>query len=418
MIRLSNIKKLVSAVVVAAVAVTGTVSVSASVISNAQSAINDANNQMNEANNTISNIESQQAVLQGEIDALDSELVGILLDIEVLTDEIAAKELAIQDTTKALEDAENEQVKQYEAMKLRMRFMYENSNTNIVTALLGAQSIADFVNRVEYFNQIYAYDRNQLTEYKNIVAEVKEQKETLEQEYDDMEQLKENYEHQSAEMQEILNNKRATMTDFDYKLAAAKDLVAKYKETIRQQNQIIATEQARLDEIRRQQEEERRRQQEQNNNNNNNSNNNNSSNNNNNNSSNNNNSNNSDSGNKNPSYSTSINGQDVVDFAMQYIGNPYVWGGTSLTNGCDCSGFVMKVYEHFGVSLPHSSYSQRSCGKSVSLSNAKPGDIVCYSGHVIIYIGNGMGVGAQSSKIGIATTRVNYRTIVDVRRVL
>lgn len=421
-------KKIVSAVLVAVMAVGGTMSTAASVIDDAQSAINQANENLNQTNSTISSIESQQATLQTEIDSLDSELVGILLEIDVLNDELAQKEIDIQNTTQALAEAEEEQAKQYENMKLRMRFMYENSNTNIVTALLGATSIADFLNRVEYFNQIYSYDRQQLENYKAVVGQVKEEKAQLETEQNEMEQLKENYEHQSAELQETLDRKRSTMDDFDNKLAYAKELAAKYKETINQQNQIIREEQARLEEVRRQQEEERRRQEEerrrqeqeqQNNNNNNNDN--------------------SgstgdtgstgstgntgstgstDDGTKNPSYSTNVSGQDVVDYAMQFIGNPYVWGGTSLTNGCDCSGFTMKIYEHFGVSLPHSSYEQRSCGKSVSLSNAQPGDLVCYSGHVVIYIGNGMIVGAQSSATGITTTRVNYRTILDVRRVL
>jgi cell wall-associated NlpC family hydrolase len=108
----------------------------------------------------------------------------------------------------------------------------------------------------------------------------------------------------------------------------------------------------------------------------------------------------------------------VVDYALQFVGNPYVWGGTSLTNGADCSGFVQSVFKHFGISLPRTSYEQRSSGKEVSYSNAQPGDLICYSGHVAIYIGGGRIVGAQSSAIGIATQTATYRTILSVRRVL
>ena len=115
---------------------------------------------------------------------------------------------------------------------------------------------------------------------------------------------------------------------------------------------------------------------------------------------------------------TNISGQEVVDFALQFVGNPYVWGGTSLTNGADCSGFVMSVFGHFGISLPHSSYALRSCGRAVSYSNAQPGDLICYSGHVAIYIGGGRIVGAQSTAVGIATQTATYRTILAVRRVL
>ena len=207
------------------------------------------------------------------------------------------------------------------------------------------------------------------------------------------------------------------MDDFDTKLAQAEALATQYKATIQEQNNIIVAEQARIaaeEEERRRQEEERRRQEEerrrqealqqqqqqqqggQSGDN----------------------SGGSSEGGANPGYQTNISGQDVVDFALQFVGNPYVWGGTSLTNGADCSGFVMSVFGHFGISLPHSSYLLRSCGQGVSYNNAQPGDLICYSGHVAIYIGGGRIVGAQSTAVGIATQNATYRTILAVRRVL
>lgn len=112
-------------------------------------------------------------------------------------------------------------------------------------------------------------------------------------------------------------------------------------------------------------------------------------------------------------------GKAVVDYACQFVGNPYVYGGTSLTNGTDCSGFVMSVYQNFGVSLPHSSSAQRSKGYDVGgLENAQPGDIVCYSGHVAIYVGNGKIVHASTSRTGIIISdNVNYRKVLSVRRI-
>lgn len=111
-------------------------------------------------------------------------------------------------------------------------------------------------------------------------------------------------------------------------------------------------------------------------------------------------------------------GQAVVDYAMQFVGNPYVYGGTSLTSGADCSGFVMSVYKNFGVSLPHSSHADRSQGYAVGgLENAQPGDIVCYSGHVGIYAGNGKLVHASTSKTGIIVSNADYRTPLAVRRI-
>lgn len=111
-------------------------------------------------------------------------------------------------------------------------------------------------------------------------------------------------------------------------------------------------------------------------------------------------------------------GQSVASYACQFVGNPYVYGGSSLTNGTDCSGFVMSVYANFGVSLPHSSSGDRSVGTAVDgLANAQPGDIICYSGHVAIYIGNGQIVHASTAKTGIKISDVNYRTPLGIRRI-
>lgn len=111
-------------------------------------------------------------------------------------------------------------------------------------------------------------------------------------------------------------------------------------------------------------------------------------------------------------------GKSVAEFACQFVGNPYVWGGTSLTNGADCSGFVMSVYANFGVNLPHSSSADRSVGSAVNgIENAQPGDLVCYSGHVAIYIGNGQIVHASTAKTGIIISNANYRSILSVRRI-
>lgn len=427
MVRERKGKRILAAALVVALAGGMVQNTGASPIRDAQDKINEANEQLDQTNSQISDIEKKQDTLQKEIDSLDSELVALLLDIEVLKDEIAQKEADIKQATSDLKQAQATADKQYESMKKRIRFMYERGDNALIESLLGAGSMADFLNRVEYFNQIYDYDRTMLTEYQETVTQVADLKQTLEQEQQDMVALQENQEHQSAELQEMLTKKRATMDDFDTKLAQAEALATQYKATIQEQNEIIVAEQARIaaeeEERRRQaeeqrrQEEERRRQeaaqqqqqQQQSNGSGGSSGGS---------SSGGSSGGSSDDGGANPDYRTNVSGQEVVNFAMQFVGNPYVWGGTSLTNGCDCSGFVMSVFGHFGISLPHSSYSLRSCGQGVSYSNAQPGDLICYSGHVAIYIGGGRIVGAQSSAIGIATQNATYRTILAVRRVL
>ena len=108
----------------------------------------------------------------------------------------------------------------------------------------------------------------------------------------------------------------------------------------------------------------------------------------------------------------------VADYALQFVGNPYVYGGSSLTNGTDCSGFVMSVYANFGVSLPHSSSADRSQGAAVDgLANAQAGDLICYSGHVALYIGNGQIVHASTAKTGIIVSNADYKKVLAVRRI-
>ena len=292
--------------------------------------------------------------------------------------------------------------------------MYERGDTAMIESLLGSENMADFLNRVEYVSEVYDYDRNLLTQYQTTVQQVADLKSTVETEKAELEAMEDEYAAQQTELENVLAAKKAKMGDYNNQLATAQAEAEAYKKTIAAQNQIIKEEERKQKE----QEEKARAAAAKASAGNSNSSTSGTGNTGNSTGGTSSNSTGSSGGGENPSYSTSVSGSSVVSYACQFVGNPYVWGGTSLTNGADCSGFVMSVFAHFGVSLPHSSGALQGCGKAVSYANAQPGDLICYSGHVAIYMGGGQIVHAQSTAVGITTSSATYRTIVAVRRVL
>ncbi len=457
-------KRFTALLLMAAVSTASLQPVLASRKSQAQNAKEQAQSDLESANSKISDIASRQEKLQKEINALDSELVELLVNMDILSDELEQKEGQIKEADQKLEAAKEKESTQYERMKKRIRYMYERGDSSILEALLGATSMSDFLNRVNYCNKVHDYDREQLQEYKDTKQKVSDLKTQLEEEHSELEVMQQNYKVQEKDLKKMVSSKKAVMTDFDSQLAQAKTLAAAYKKTIQEQNQVIRDEEEK-ERIAAQKEAERRAEAERiakkaaqeaarqaaqaaqaaNNSassntsgssqNNSASQNSNAS------------QNNSASQNSSPSQNsmpssgassqapsnppstggsqtsqavspTGATGSDVIAYATQFIGNPYVWGGTSLTNGADCSGFVMSVYAHFGYSLPHSAEMMAGCGRGVSYSEAQPGDLICYSGHVALYMGGGQIVGAQSTRSGITTQTATYRTIIAVRRII
>ncbi len=407
-------KRFLAVMLVVAAAMTQVLSVNASTMSKAKDAKKAAESDLNKANSQIETIEKQQQALQSEINAKDAELVNLLVNIGILEDELDSKNAQLEQVTADLAEAEQTEADQYASMKKRIQFMYERGDTAMIEALLGSENMADFLNRVEYVSEVYDYDRNLLTQYQTTVQQVADLKSTVETEKAELEAMEDEYAAQQTELENVLAAKKAKMGDYNNQLATAQAEAEAYKKTIAAQNQIIKEEERKQKE----QEEKARAAAAKA-------------------SAGNSNSSTSGTGNtgnstggtssdstgssgggENPSYSTSVSGSSVVSYACQFVGNPYVWGGTSLTNGADCSGFVMSVFAHFGVSLPHSSGALQGCGKAVSYANAQPGDLICYSGHVAIYMGGGQIVHAQSTAVGITTSSATYRTIVAVRRVL
>ena len=398
--------RLVAAGLVAILGISCFQSASASALSKAKNKKSEAQTALDNANADIENIQSQQQELQSQIDALDADLVNIIMNLDILEGELSDKQTELDNVTAQLAQAQEDEQNQYDAMKKRIVYMYENGDDSYIEALVGATDFSDLLNRLEYAQQIYDYDRNLLTQYQETVQQVADLKSQVETEKAELEEVQQSYQEQQASYESMIAEKQSQMSDFDTQLASAQSLAAQYKATVDEQNEIIRQEQAAAAAAAAQ-----------NNNKGNNTitaNNNNGSN------------TGGDSttggstggGGLNPPFSTSVSGSDVVSYACQFIGNPYVWGGESLTNGADCSGFIKSVYANFGISLPHSSVALQRAGSEVSYENAQPGDIVCYAGHVAIYMGGGQIVHASSPSTGIKTGSATYRSIISVRRVL
>lgn len=404
--------RLVAAGLVAILGISCFQSASASALSKAKNKKSEAQTALDNANADIENIQSQQQELQSQIDALDADLVNIIMNLDILEGELSDKQTELDNVTAQLAQAQEDEQNQYDAMKKRIVYMYENGDDSYIEALVGATDFSDLLNRLEYAQQIYDYDRNLLTQYQETVQQVADLKSQVETEKAELEEVQQSYQEQQASYESMIAEKQSQMSDFDTQLASAQSLAAQYKATVDEQNEIIRQEQAAAAAAAAQ--------------NNNKGNNTTTANNNNGNTTGNNNGSNTggdsttggSTGGLNPSFSTSVSGSDVVSYACQFIGNPYVWGGESLTNGADCSGFIKSVYANFGISLPHSSVALQRAGSEVSYENAQPGDIVCYAGHVAIYMGGGQIVHASSPSTGIKTGSATYRSIISVRRVL
>lgn len=408
-----------------------------------------AQSQLAAQESKINNLEDQKQTLSAEIDQLDSDLVNIMVEIEILDGELSDKEAQIEQTKADLAVAEENKQKQYEAMKKRIQYLYEKGGDDAWAQMLfQASDFTSLLNQAEYVQQMYDSDRNSLEEFKETVQQVKDLGDQLDSEKAELEEMNQEYQNRQASMQTQLEEKKATSSDYDAQIAQAQNQAAQYTELIRQQNAEIqkieeeekkAAEEANkkaADEAAKKAAEASKKSSSasgsntgsgsstSNKSNSNTSSNNASSNNTGSSSSaatskDNGSSSSNSSGSSGSSVSYNPTGQSVVNYACQFVGNPYVWGGTSLTNGADCSGFIMSVYAKFGVSLPHSSGAMAGCGRGVSYSEAMPGDIICYAGHVAIYMGGGQIVHASNAKDGIKISgNAAYRPIVAVRRVL
>lgn len=364
----------------------------------AQNKKSEAEKNLNDVNKKIDNLENKKEEIEGELDTKNEELVNLMVDVGILEKEIDQNEKQLKQVKKDLKTAQKNEKKQYQAMKKRIKFMYERGDSAVISSLLESKSMADMLNRVEYFNEVYDYDRNLLDNYEKTRKQVEDLKAQVEDEKKELETAKDDLKQQQKQLETAMANLRSQQANADTQIANAKSLASEYQKTIAEQNKIIQQQQAAAAASGR--------------------------------------SSGGSSGgsggtskpnsnasvpggNLNPPKTTNVSGSDVVNYAMQFVGKPYVWGGKDPNTGADCSGFTSYVYAHFGISIPSFSGAQRSCGQEVSYANAQAGDLICYAGHVAIYMGGGKIVHAKGTAYGIVgNDNATYKTIITVRRLL
>ena len=365
-----------------------------------------AEQNLKDKKNEINGLKDQQQTTADDIKNKSAKLDEILAAQKKLQTDITNKQAEIEQNQKDLAAAQEKQQEQYDAMKKRIQFMYENSaEDNIWTAIIESNGITDMLNRIEYVSDVYDSDRALMDSYQAAVEQVKEIGTKLDNDMNELTAMQDDYEKQQADVEAAIVALENQKEQYASQIAQAQQQADNYQNIITAQGKIIQEQEAAAAAAAAAR------------------------------------ANSSSSspsydgggagkggsiasdyaagGGKNPGASTGVSGSSVVSYAMQFVGNPYVWAGNSLTNGVDCSGFVHEVYAHFGISTPRYSQAFKSVGQAVSFDNIQPGDVVVYPGHVAIYAGGGVIVEAQSTKAGITANRsVQCHTILAIRRLV
>lgn len=421
----------------------------------------------------VKSLEQKKSQAEAQANNVNNELVGLLVDYDALQKDMQTQEQRINDAESDLNDAKAKEKQQYEDMKLRIKYMYEEGNTGFLSTLIRAESYTDLVSKAEYVQKVHDYDRKMLDEYVETKNEVADLKDNLEEGQAEMQALSDEMVVQKENLETTLTQMRSQIEDFDSQLIQAKEeaaeelrrieeeqraaeaaeaaareeqAAAEAAEAARQQAQEDAQEESggeqgdqaapdspdvsedqseesgekpakpsgggtdgkedkdkdkdddkdkvgdkdkdddkKPDNDSKKEDDDKE-----------------------------------DTGTSGKPSNASL-GQQIADMGCNYIGNKYVYGGSSLTNGIDCSGFVQQIHKKFGISTPRTSGAIRGKGKAVSYADRMPGDVICYSGHVAIYIGNNKIVHASNSapypKGGIKiSSPANYRTVLAVRR--
>lgn len=317
---------------------------------------------------SVSELESGKAAAESEMSSLQSELTRLLDKMGKLEEDLIAKGEEIIKAEEDLKIAEEKETEQYEAMKLRIKYMYENGDTKALEALFSASDFSDLLNKAEYVKSVHTYDREQLKEYVATKEEIKNLKQTLETEQTNLESMQAEYQTEEQSLNTTIETKSAEIAEFDSQIQAAAEAAAQVARE-REEAQRVAQEQGNV--------------------------------------SNGNDESIASGGGSSDNGSVSGGGsnagggnsgggassgntstaQTIVNAAYGQLGVPYVWGGTSPGSGLDCSGLVQYCHSVAGISLPRVSQAQGGCG--VAVSSPQPGDMVCYGTHIGIYIGGG-----------------------------
>lgn len=375
---------------------------------------------------SIDEIQKNKSEAENQLENANQKLVTLLTDFAVLKTDIANQEVKIQKADEDLQKAKAIEEKQYREMLVRIKYMYEKGDGSEAAALLGSDDFGEMINQAEYIQSVHTYDRKMLKKYEETKDQVAGLKSDLESDKADMVLMADTYKEQEKELQSTVAEMKSKVADFDSQLQEAQkqaeEEARRLAEETRRQQEAIAAQEAAKKQQQNSKPSGRNKPFNQKNN-------------------------------HKPSAQTSkpsaeenassdkpsanagaseekpapqpsntSKGQQIANTGLKYVGNKYVYGGNSLTNGIDCSGFTQQIHQLCGIGgLPRSSGAQRSAGKAVNgLSNALPGDVICYDGHVAIYLGGGRIVHASNPRPypsgGIKTGSATYRTILAIRR--
>lgn len=414
----------------------------ASTVSEIEGQINQHTNQLENINNQIVALESEQDILQEQIDDLNAEITNMMASIGLKEDEIAAKEEEIAQKEEEIAQKEEEiaqkqlqivqtedeykaamerEAAQRESMAICARLIYERGEDSYLDAILEGKGLSDILNQIDRVEKVHEYENAMLLEYIEVKNQVHElwlrledekaqleedrkqleaDRQQLEADRQQLEADKEELKGQKASLDSMLAKKKQQSANYEAEIKKARQEAAVAKKILQQDKAKLAKAKAAAAAAQ------------------------------------------AGSGSGGGTASSggsggtsasngasavanssgSATGKQIAQYALQYVGNPYVSGGTSLTGGADCSGFIYRVFSDFGYSVSRTSYQQRNNGTAVNYSDAQPGDIICYEGHVGLYIGDGLIVHASNSRPypsgGIKVSQAQYRTILGVRRIV